>query len=102
MAGETPSPNGNPGPAGPEVPGKSPPPSGPGAGVDLRERLDQMGTILAKGLDLAEAGVSLGVTILNRVSSGRPAKDPRGSGRCRTVTARGAAGSTWRHTRRDS
>jgi hypothetical protein len=67
MAGETPSPNGNPGPAGPEVPGK-PPPSGPGAGVDLRERLDQMGTILAKGLDLAEAGVSLGVTILNRVS----------------------------------
>ena len=67
MAGETPSPNGNSGPAGPEVPGK-PPPSGPGAGVDLRERLDQMGTILAKGLDLAEAGVSLGVTILNRVS----------------------------------
>ncbi len=36
--------------------------------MDLRERLDQMGTILAKGLDLAEAGVSLGVTILNRVS----------------------------------
>jgi hypothetical protein len=68
MAGETPSPNGNPGPAGPEVPGKPPPPSGPGAGVDLRERIDQMGTILAKGLDLAEAGVSLGVTILNRVS----------------------------------
>ena len=68
MAGETPSPNGNPGPAGPEAPGK-PPPSGPGAGVDLRERIDQMGTILAKGLDLAEAGVSLGVTILNRVSS---------------------------------
>ena len=69
MAGETPSPNGNPGPSGPEAPGK-PPPSGPGpgAGVDLRERIDQMGTILAKGLDLAEAGVSLGVTILNRVS----------------------------------
>lgn len=66
MAGETSSPNGNPGPAGPEVPGKPPP--GPGAGVDLRERIDQMGTILAKGLDLAEAGVSLGVTILNRVS----------------------------------
>ena len=67
MSGETPSPNGNPGPAGPEAPGK-PPPSGPGASVDLRERIDQMGTILAKGLDLAEAGVSLGVTILNRVS----------------------------------
>jgi hypothetical protein len=43
-------------------------PPGPVAGVELRERLDQMGTILAKGLDLAEAGVSLGATILNRVS----------------------------------
>ncbi len=43
-------------------------PSGSGAGEDLRGRLDQMGLILAKGLDLAEAGVSLGVTILNRVS----------------------------------
>ena len=41
----------------PEAPGK-PPPSGPGAGVDLRERLDQMGTILAKELDLAEADVA--------------------------------------------
>jgi hypothetical protein len=40
----------------------------PGAGVELRERIDQVGTILAKGLDLAEAGVSLGVTILSRVS----------------------------------
>jgi hypothetical protein len=37
-------------------------------GADLKGRLDQMGTILAKGLDLAEAGVSLGVTILSRVS----------------------------------
>jgi len=40
----------------------------PVAGVELRERLDQVGTILAKGLDLAEAGVSLGATILNRVN----------------------------------
>ena len=32
-------------------------------------RLDQVGTLLAKGLDLAEAGVSLGVTILNRVGA---------------------------------
>jgi hypothetical protein len=36
-------------------------------GADLRQRIDQMGTILAKGLDLAEAGVSLGVTIISRV-----------------------------------
>jgi len=42
--------------------------SAPAGGVELRERLDQMGTILAKGLDLAEAGVSLGATILSRVS----------------------------------
>lgn len=40
----------------------------PVPGVELRERLDQVGTILAKGLDLAEAGVSLGATILNRVN----------------------------------
>lgn len=40
----------------------------PAAGAELRERLDQVGTILAKGLDLAEAGVSLGATILGRVS----------------------------------
>jgi hypothetical protein len=37
-------------------------------GAELRGRLDQMGTLLAKGLDLAEAGVSLGATILGRVS----------------------------------
>jgi hypothetical protein len=36
-------------------------------GAELRQRLDQVGTILAKGLDLAEAGVSLGVTIMSRV-----------------------------------
>lgn len=36
-------------------------------GAELRQRLDQVGTILAKGLDLAEAGVSLGVTIISRV-----------------------------------
>ena len=37
------------------------------SGTELRQRLDQVGTILAKGLDLAEAGVSLGVTIISRV-----------------------------------
>jgi hypothetical protein len=35
----------------------------------MRGRLDQVGAILAKGLDLAEAGVSLGVTIVSRVGS---------------------------------
>ncbi|TCS11928.1 hypothetical protein [Caulobacter sp. BK020] len=54
------------GDAAAEVGGKPPP--GPAPGAELRERLDQMGVILAKGLDLAEAGVSLGATILNRVS----------------------------------
>ena len=38
-------------------------------GLDLRHRLDQVGAILAKGLDLAEAGVSLGVTIIGRVGA---------------------------------
>jgi len=61
MAAETSSGN-----AAAETGGRPPP--GPAAGVELRERLDQMGVILAKGLDLAEAGVSLGATILNRVS----------------------------------
>ena len=37
------------------------------SGAELRQRLDQVGTILAKGLDLAEAGVSLGMTIISRV-----------------------------------
>jgi hypothetical protein len=37
------------------------------SGTELRQRLDQVGTILARGLDLAEAGVSLGVTIISRV-----------------------------------
>ena len=36
-------------------------------GTELRQRLDQVGTILARGLDLAEAGISLGVTIISRV-----------------------------------
>ena len=38
-------------------------------GIDLRGRLDQFEAILGKGLDLAEAGVSLGVTILTRVGT---------------------------------
>jgi len=38
-------------------------------GAPLAGRLDQVGTLLAKGLDLAEAGVSLGVTILSRVGA---------------------------------
>jgi hypothetical protein len=33
----------------------------------LRGRVDQMGALLSKGLDLAEAGLGLGVTLVNRV-----------------------------------
>ena len=65
MVVENPSRNGNDGPAGHEAFHDQPP---AGSGVELRERLDQVGVILAKGLDLAEAGVGLGMTILNRVS----------------------------------
>ncbi len=39
------------------------------ATADVRGRLDQLGAILAKGLDLAEASVSLGVTIVSRVGA---------------------------------
>lgn len=66
MSVETSSGNAGSRTAGPDAADKPPP--GPAAGAELRERLDQMGTILAKGLDLAEAGVSLGATILNRVT----------------------------------
>ncbi|MGF6853676.1 hypothetical protein [Paraburkholderia sp. CI3] len=36
---------------------------------DLRGHLDQFSAILSKGLDLAEAGVSLGVTLISRVGA---------------------------------
>jgi hypothetical protein len=50
---------------GQEAPSQAPAASG----LDLRHRIDQVGAILAKGLDLAEAGVSLGVTIIGRVGA---------------------------------
>lgn len=37
------------------------------AGGGLRGRADQFGALFSKGLDLAEAGLSLGVTLVNRV-----------------------------------
>ncbi|HYM02058.1 MAG TPA: hypothetical protein VET85_03865 [Stellaceae bacterium] len=39
------------------------------AAAALRGRVDQVGAILAKSLDLAEAGLSLGVTIVSRVGA---------------------------------
>lgn len=62
---------------GPQRDAEPPPPPPPEAGKsasaeaasDIRERLDQVGAILGKGLDLAEAGVSLGVTIVNRIGT---------------------------------
>jgi hypothetical protein len=39
------------------------------AAAELRGRIDQVGAILAKGLDLAEAGLSLGATIVSRVGA---------------------------------
>jgi hypothetical protein len=49
-------------------PQAKPQPHGAG-GLDLSDKVDQVGMILSKGLDLAEAGVSLGVTIVNRIGS---------------------------------
>jgi hypothetical protein len=49
------------------------PPSGPAAppepGNELRERLDRLGDIVARGFDLAEAGMSLGLTLLTTVGA---------------------------------
>lgn len=45
------------------------PAGGRGEGGELRERVDQIGTLVGKGLDLAEAGLSLGVTIVNRIGT---------------------------------
>lgn len=38
-------------------------------GPDLSGRADQLGTILVRSLDLAEAGLSLGLTVLSRAGS---------------------------------
>ena len=38
-------------------------------GLDLKARLDRYGEILAKGLDLAEAGLSLGLTVIGTVGA---------------------------------
>jgi hypothetical protein len=53
------------------VPPSSPPSSGaaPDDVFNLRERLDRLGEILVRGLDLAEAGLSLGMTIVTTVGA---------------------------------
>lgn len=43
------------------------PPGGEAAGPGLRGKVDQVGSLLSKGLDLAEAGLNLGVTLVSRV-----------------------------------
>jgi len=42
--------------------------------LDLRARLDRFGEIIAKGLDLAEAGMSLGLTIISTVGAAAQTK----------------------------
>src|SRR5262245_20634276 len=59
---EKPSPN-------PEGGPQAKPQSRGGGGVDMSDEVGQVGMIRAKGLDLAEAGVSLGVTIVNRIGT---------------------------------
>jgi hypothetical protein len=56
-------------------------------GAELKQRLDQVSTILAKGLDLAEAGVSLGVSIISRVGAAAQQKFREGM---ETAAAAGA------------
>ena len=38
-------------------------------GANLKDHVDQLGTILTKAIDFVEAGIGLGVTVVNRVSS---------------------------------
>ena len=92
MAGETPGPDANPGPAGRRSWKAGA--AGPGAGAELRERLDQIGAILAKGLDLAEAGVSLGVTILSRLGRPPNSRSGRASDSAARAHARGHGRAT--------
>lgn len=48
--------------------GHKPETPGPG-GLDMSGRLDRFGNIVGKGFDLAEAGISLGITILGKVGA---------------------------------
>jgi hypothetical protein len=55
-------PNGTPG-------GASAPPPPVDDGLDLKARLDRFGDLLGKGLDLAEAGLSLGLTVASTLGA---------------------------------
>jgi hypothetical protein len=68
-------------------------------GAELRQRLDQVGTILAKGLDLAEAGVSLGVTIISRVGVAASQKIREGMDAAASANAAPAASDAGTQTR---
>jgi hypothetical protein len=59
------------GAAAPEPPPERPsePPRGGEETADLKAQLTRFGEILARGLDLAEAGMSLGVTIVSTVGA---------------------------------
>lgn len=61
-------------------------------GIELRQRLDQIGNILAKGLDLVEAGASLGVTIVSRIGVAAQQKIREGTDAAAAAAANGAPG----------
>jgi hypothetical protein len=63
-----PSANGPP-PKGPATDGASARPPPADDGLDLRARLDRLGDLLGKGLDLAEAGLSLGLTVASTLGA---------------------------------
>lgn len=49
--------------------GSKPPPEAAADPLELKARLDRFGEILARGLDLAEAGMTLGLTMLGTVGA---------------------------------
>lgn len=54
--------------------GPQPPPEPPGDALDLKARLERFGEILARGLDLAEAGMTLGLTVLGTLGAAAQTK----------------------------
>lgn len=49
--------------------GEAAPPPTADDGLDLKARLDRFGDLLGKGLDLAEAGLSLGLTVVSTLGA---------------------------------
>ncbi len=66
--------NGSAAAPGGAAPSEAAPAQPPEDTLDLKARLDRFGELLARGLDLAEAGLSLGLTMLGTIGSAAQTK----------------------------